>query len=87
MIIEWMPEPEVVLEADSQETDEVSIIKAAISHMAQGLVVYNANSELVFHNAAYRAIYKLRKEDLYHSMPIGKVIERQALSLGLDAEG
>mgnify|MGYP001796280839 CR=1 FL=1 len=87
MIIEWMPEPEVVLEADSQETDEVSIIKAAISHMAQGLVVYNANSELVFHNAAYRAIYKLRKEDLYHSMPIGKVIERQALSLGLAAEG
>ncbi len=87
MIIEWMPEPEQVLEADSQETDEVSIIKAAISHMAQGLVVYNANSELVFHNAAYRAIYKLRKEDLYHSMPIAEVIERQALSLGLDAEG
>ncbi|MEM6498695.1 MAG: diguanylate cyclase, partial [Pseudomonadota bacterium] len=87
MIIEWMPEPEQVLEADSQETDEVSIIKAAISHMAQGLVVYNANSELVFHNAAYRAIYKLRKEDLNHSMPIAEVIELQALSLGLDAEG
>ena len=63
------------------------MIKAAISYMAQGLVVYNARSELIFHNATYRSIYNLRYEDLRAAMPIQEVIELQAKSLGLDSDG
>ena len=87
MFVEWMAEPEAVVECNAADTDESSIIKAAISYMAQGLVVYNARSELVFHNAAYRDIYRLRAQDLLPSMPIRSVIELQARSLGLDEAG
>ncbi|MGI9478411.1 MAG: putative bifunctional diguanylate cyclase/phosphodiesterase [Hyphomicrobiaceae bacterium] len=51
--------------------------------MAQGLVVYNDRSELVLHNATYRAIYGLKAEDLRDGLPIQDVIQLQAKSLGL----
>ncbi|MFY0612470.1 MAG: EAL domain-containing protein [Hyphomicrobiaceae bacterium] len=51
--------------------------------MAQGLVVYNDRSELILHNATYRAIYGLDAKDLYDGLPIEEVIKLQARSLGL----
>ena len=87
MIVEWTPEPDEAVDWQSPEHDEAAMIKAAISYMAQGLVVYNARSELIFHNATYRSIYNLRYEDLRAAMPIQEVIELQAKSLGLDPDG
>ena len=87
MVVHWTPEPECAVAGQSPADDDGAIIRAAISYMAQGLVVYNARSELIFHNATYRSIYNLRDEDLHPAMPIADVIALQAKSLGLDSEG
>lgn len=87
MIVEWTAEPDDAIQWQLPDADEESIIHAAMNYMAQGLVVYNERSELVLHSATYRSIYRLCEDDLKKGLPIEKVIELQARSLGLCDEG
>lgn len=87
MIVEWTAEPDEACGGQRPDADDVSLIHGALNYMAQGLVVYNAKSELVLHSATYRSIYRLDAKDLTKGLPIDDVIKLQARALGLCDKG
>jgi diguanylate cyclase (GGDEF)-like protein/PAS domain S-box-containing protein len=62
--------------------EAASLFEQAINHLPLGIVIYNAEREVVFCNTRYRDIYGLSPEQVRPGTPISELIQHR-LDLGL----